>query len=95
MNKKNITTEQLRKTIKLLIKEQESLTKAPTDVIALKKAQQSSSSVLNTSKRIDTIQEFPGAFKDWLNNTSITPDKFSRSTIESQVKKVLVELGFK
>ena len=67
----------------------------PGDVKALGKAQQSATSVAAKSKNINTLQEFPGAFENWISNLGIPPQKATRGSLESAIRKVLTKLGYK
>lgn len=69
--------------------------KRNADVNALNKAQQNAPAIQNKSKRINTLPEFAGAFKDWISTTSITPDRFPKPSVEKQLRSVLISLGFK
>jgi len=67
----------------------------PSDVAALDKAQSSASTVASKSKNINSIQEFPGAFEAWFQTLGFEPGKISKSTVRSEVEKVLTKLGYK
>lgn len=68
---------------------------APGDVAALSKAQQTASTVQSRAKNINNINEFPGAFEEWMKSLGLQPGKASRGSIEAQVRKVLTSLGYK
>ena len=68
---------------------------APGDVTALEKTQQSATSVLSKNKNINNIGEFPGAFEIWMKTLGLVPEKTSRGSIETQVRKILTNLGYK
>ena len=68
---------------------------APTDVKALEKAQQASTTVTSKAKAINNIQEFPGAFENWFKTLGFQPGKISKSTIRTEVEKILTKLGYK
>jgi hypothetical protein len=68
---------------------------APGDVTALDKAQQSATGVLSKNKNINNIGEFPGAFEVWMKTLGLEPGKVSRGSIETQVRKILTNLGYK
>jgi hypothetical protein len=67
----------------------------PSDVAALGKAQSTASTVTSKSKAINNIQEFPGAFENWFKSLGFQPGKISKSTVRSEVEKVLTKLGYK
>ena len=67
----------------------------PSDVKALGKAQQSSSTVQTKAKAINSINEFPGAFESWFKTLGFQPGKISKSAVRSAVEKVLTNLGYK
>lgn len=67
----------------------------PGDVAALNRAQSSATTVANKSKNINSIQEFPGAFESWFKTLGFEPGKISKSTVRSEVEKVLTKLGYK
>jgi hypothetical protein len=67
----------------------------PSDVAALNRAQSSATTVANKSKNINSIQEFPGAFEAWFKTLGFEPGKISKSTVRSEVEKVLTKLGYK
>jgi len=68
---------------------------APADVKALGKAQTSASTVTSKAKAINSIQEFPGAFENWFKTLGFQPGKISKSTVRTEVEKVLTKLGYK
>lgn len=70
-------------------------TNTPSDVKALAKAQQSSTTIQSRSKNINNIGEFPGAFEEWMKTLGLIPGKVSRGSIEAQVRKSLTKLGYK
>ena len=72
-----------------------STTTTSSDVKALAKAQQSSTTIQSRSKNINNIQEFPGAFEEWVKTLGLVPGKVSRGSIEAQVRKSLTNLGYK
>ena len=82
--------------LKQIIKEtlQEN-TNIPADVKNLDKAQSTATSVVSKAKAINTIQEFPGAFENWFKSLGFVPGKISKSTLRSEVEKVLNKLGYK
>jgi len=80
--KYNITSEETKPTV-------------PGDVTALEKTQQSATSVLSKNKNINNIGEFPGAFEIWMKTLGLVPEKTSRGSIETQVRKILTNLGYK
>lgn len=67
----------------------------PSDVAALSRAQSSATTVANKSKNINSVQEFSGAFESWFNTLGFEPGKISKSTVRSEVEKVLTKLGYK
>jgi len=67
----------------------------PGDVKALSKAQQSSTTIQSRSKNINNINEFPGAFEEWMKTLGLVPGKATRGSIETQVRKTLTKLGYK
>jgi hypothetical protein len=67
----------------------------PSDVKALGKAQQLSTSVQTKAKAINSIQEFPGAFENWFKTLGFQPGKISKSAVRMEVEKVLTKLGYK
>ena len=67
----------------------------PSDVAALNRAQSSATTVASKSKNINSIQEFPGAFEAWFKTLGFEPGKISKSTVRSEVEKVLTKLGYK
>jgi len=67
----------------------------PGDVKALSKAQQSATTVQSRSKNINNINEFPGAFEEWMKTLGLVPGKATRGSIETQVRKTLTKLGYK
>ena len=67
----------------------------PADVKALAGAQKVATSVQNKAKNINSIQEFPGAFESWFKTLGFEPGKISKSTVRSEVEKVLTKLGYK
>jgi hypothetical protein len=67
----------------------------PGDVKALSKAQQSSTTIQSRSKNINNINEFPGAFEEWMKTLGLVPGKATRGSIETQVRKILTKLGYK
>jgi hypothetical protein len=68
---------------------------APGDVTALDKAQQAAAGVLSKNKNINNIGEFPGAFEVWMKTLGLEPGKVTRGSIETQVRKILTNLGYK
>ena len=72
-----------------------STTTTPGDVKALGKAQQSATSVAAKSKNINNLTEFPGAFENWISNLGLPPQKATRGSLESAIRKVLTKLGYK
>lgn len=66
----------------------------PSAVMALDKAQQASSAFMSKAEDIDSIVKFSGAFKIWMNTLGIKPDKVKKSTLETEIRKVLSNLGF-
>jgi len=70
-------------------------TNAPSDVKALDKAQQSTTSVQSRAKAIDNINELPGAFESWFKTLGFQPGKLSKSAIRSSIEKALDNLGYK
>jgi len=73
------------------------LANIPSDVAALGKAQQSSTTVTSKAKNINSIQEFPGAFETWFKTLGFQPGKAgaNKATIRNAVEKVLTNLGYK
>lgn len=71
------------------------VTNAPADVKALSKAQQTATTVQSKAKAINNINEFTGAFENWIKTLGIEPGKISKSAIRTQVEKVLTNLGYK
>ena len=67
----------------------------PSDVKALGQAQSTSTSVTSRAKAINSVQEFPGAFENWFKTLGFQPGRISKSTIRSEVEKVLVKIGYK
>ena len=67
----------------------------PSDVKSLAGAQKTATTVTSKSKAINSIQEFPGAFELWFSSLGFMPGKISKSTVRSEVEKVLVKLGYK
>ena len=65
------------------------------DVAALGKAQTSATTVQAKAKNINNMTEFPGAFENWISNLGLPPEKVTRGTLESAIRKVLVKLGYK
>jgi hypothetical protein len=70
------------------------LANIPSDVAALSKAQASATTVASKSKNINSVQEFPGAFEEWFQTLGFEPGKISKSTVRTQVDKVLNKLGY-
>jgi len=89
----------LHKIVKQVIKEQEEKqahTKpVPSDVKTLAAAQYANKTLVGKAKNINTIAEFPGAFEVWIKTLGMDPQKFSKSTLASEVVKVLTKLNFK
>ncbi len=71
------------------------LANIPSDVAALGKAQQSSTTVTSKAKNINSIQEFPGAFETWFKTLGFQPGKISKGAVRAEVEKVLTKLGYK
>ena len=71
------------------------LANIPSDVAALGKAQASSTTLTGKSKAINSIQEFPGAFENWIKTLGFQPGKISKSAVRMEVEKVLTKLGYK
>jgi len=67
----------------------------PSDVAALNRAQSSATTITNKSKNINSVQEFSGAFESWFQTLGFEPGKISKSTVRSEVEKVLTKLGYK
>ena len=67
----------------------------PSDVKNLGAAQTKATTVQNKAKMINNITEFPGAFENWFNTLGFEPGKVSKSSIRTQVDKVLTNLGYK
>jgi hypothetical protein len=67
----------------------------PSDVKNLGAAQTKATTVQNKAKMINNITEFPGAFENWFNTLGFEPGKISKSSIRTQVEKVLTNLGYK
>jgi hypothetical protein len=85
-----------KKQLQSLIREVvEAAVNVPSDVAALNRAQSSATTVANKSKNINSIQEFPGAFEAWFKTLGFEPGKISKSTVRSEVEKVLTKLGYK
>ena len=83
---------QLRSLIREVVEE---AVNTPSDVAALSRAQSSATTVANKSKNINSVQEFSGAFESWFNTLGFEPGKISKSTVRSEVEKVLTKLGYK
>jgi hypothetical protein len=67
----------------------------PSDVKNLNRVQTTATTVTNKAKAINNIAEFPGAFENWFKTLGFQPGKISKSTIRTQVEKVLTNLGYK
>jgi hypothetical protein len=67
----------------------------PSDVKNLNRAQTTATTITNKAKAINNITEFPGAFENWFKTLGFQPGKISKSTIRTQVEKVLTNLGYK
>jgi len=89
----------LHKIVKQIVKEQEekqTQTKpVPSDVKTYATAQDANKTLVGKAKNIDTISEFSGAFEVWIKTLGMNPQKFSKSTLGSEVVKVLTKLNFK
>lgn len=83
---------QLRSLIREVV---EKAVNVPSDVAALNRAQSSATTITNKSKNINSVQEFPGAFESWFQTLGFEPGKISKSTVRSEVEKVLTKLGYK
>lgn len=84
--------QQLQSLIREIVEE---AVNVPSDVAALSRAQSSATTVANKSKNINSVQEFSGAFESWFNTLGFEPGKISKSTVRSEVEKVLTKLGYK
>jgi predicted PhzF superfamily epimerase YddE/YHI9 len=67
----------------------------PSDVKALDTVQQTSQTIVAKSQQINTIQEFSGAFENWISSLGLPPDKITKSALRTEVEKVLTNLGYK
>ena len=83
-----MTKSELRQIVKEVIN-------VPSDVKALGQAQSTSTAVTSRAKAINSAQEFPGAFENWFKTLGFQPGKISKSTVRSEVEKVLTKLGYK
>jgi hypothetical protein len=92
---KNYTVGQIKDDWIKLKSIKENSTNTPSDVAALSKAQQTSTSVTSKAKSINSINEFPGAFENWFKTLGFQPGKVSKSAVRSEVEKVLTKLGYK
>jgi hypothetical protein len=85
--------------LKQIIKEEISKELNPdntsSDVRALNKAYQNATTVRSKAKVINTVPEFAGAFENWFKSLGFQPGKISKSTIRSEIEKVLTTLGYK
>ena len=79
----------------LLTYKLEEIANIPSDVKNLGAAQTKATTVQNKAKMINNITEFPGAFENWFNTLGFEPGKISKSSIRTQVDKVLTNLGYK
>ena len=79
----------------LLTYKLEEIANIPSDVKNLGAAQTKATTVQNKAKMINNITEFPGAFENWFNTLGFEPGKVSKSSIRTQVDKVLTNLGYK
>jgi uncharacterized protein YmfQ (DUF2313 family) len=94
-----MTNSQLIKLIKEILNEDATSAPAPvnmpSDVKNLNRVQTTATTVTNKAKAINNITEFPGAFENWFKTLGFQPGKISKSTIRTQVEKVLTNLGYK
>lgn len=82
---------QLQSLIRGIIKE---AINTPSDVAALGRAQATATTVTSKSKNINSTQEFSGAFEVWFQTLGFEPGKINKSTVRSEVEKVLTKLGY-
>ena len=67
----------------------------PSDVKNVAKVQSQSTSMNSANKRINTTQEFTGAFENWFKSLGYEPGKVTKSFIRTEMDKVLSKLGYK
>lgn len=67
------------------------------DAKTYNKAQEKATSVNNKSNKINTTVEFPEAFRVWFTKLGYTPEKknITIAKVMSEVRKVMLELGYK
>jgi len=69
----------------------------PTDVKSLNRANQTSKSVQNASKRINTSREFPEAFRVWFSGLGYKPNNpaVSIARVKMEIEKVMKSMGYR
>ncbi len=67
----------------------------PSDVKTLGNVAQMASTVNTAAKRIDTTNEFAGAFQNWFATLGYNPQKISKSKVIMDITKVLNNLGYR
>ena len=67
------------------------------DVKAYDKTQQQTKSLNKKAEKIDTVIEFPEAFKVWFSKLGYSPDKknITITKVLSEIGKAMIELGYK
>ena len=67
------------------------------DVKAYEKAMDNSTALVKSGSKIDTPNEFQGAFKVWFTKLGYIPSKgnMTISNVTSQIRDVLLSLGYK
>lgn len=69
----------------------------PGDVNYLSKVSNSATTVNKAAQKINTTNEFSGAFKNWFSSLGYTPEnnQVSISRVMNLVKNTMTELGYK
>lgn len=67
------------------------------DVKAYNKTQQQTKSLNKKAEKINTVIEFPEAFKVWFSKLGYSPEKknITITKVLSEIRKAMIELGYK
>ena len=64
-------------------------------VKSLDKVQQSNSMFISATSQIKSVKDFSGAFEIWFKELGLDPKKISKTSLKSEVDKVLTSIGYK
>jgi len=69
----------------------------PSDVQSLSRANSNAQNVQRASTRINTVAEFPEAFRVWFQSLGYKPEnrQISIMKVKSEVERIMKEMGFR